>query len=109
MCASAELLTAVGEQHPPLRSLVSAIVAFARADEPTGFLVDAIAESVEALEALDLGDPPRAAERSAEERVYHDKFGAGLVLRRQDDKVWVRFEDGTERVLLSRFVRPAEP
>ena len=41
------------------------------------------------------------------DRVRHPKFGIGEVLRRQDDRLVVRFDDGVERALLSRFVEPA--
>lgn len=42
------------------------------------------------------------------ERVFHSRFGRGTVLRQADGKTWVKFDDGAERVLATRFLSPAD-
>jgi hypothetical protein len=50
---------------------------------------------------------PIAPVATAPESVEHPKFGAGVVLERvEGEKVRVRFDDGTERTLLARVLRP---
>jgi hypothetical protein len=49
--------------------------------------------------------PPAPPPPPPTERVSHPKFGPGLVLGREGDKLRVRFDDGPERVLLTQFVK----
>jgi hypothetical protein len=51
--------------------------------------------------------PVAPVEAGAPERVEHAKFGVGVVLDRvEGDRMRVRFGDGSERILLARFLRP---
>ncbi len=108
--AVAPLLAAAAELHAPLRPLADAVRDLVHASPPRRAHLDAVAEQVDAVQDLDLGDPPYVPPKlGGDEWVAHAKFGVGLVLRREDDKVRVRFADGSERVLASRFVTKAEP
>jgi hypothetical protein len=107
--ASADLLAAAAQLHPPLAELVTAIVALARTDSPKRAHLDAVADQVDALYEADFGEAPREPlPPPPDEWIEHAKFGRGLVVGRQDDKVRVRFDDGTERTLARRFVTPRE-
>lgn len=108
--ASAELLAKLAELRPALADLVNAIDVLVRANAAQRRYLQAIADEVDALNDVDFGDPPREpVAPTGPEWITHKTFGAGLVLRREDDKLRVRFTDGTERVLAARFVTPTDP
>lgn len=106
--ASAPLLAEMAGHFPSLAAIEQSIAAVVRADPPKRAHLDAVAEAMRELEALDVGDPPRPPPPPlAEQWVAHAKFGVGLVVRHEEGKLRVRFTDGTERVLLERFLVPA--
>lgn len=49
---------------------------------------------------------PRLLAAAAAARVRHPKFGPGAIVEELDDKARVRFDDGSERTLLRRFLLP---
>jgi hypothetical protein len=49
---------------------------------------------------------PRLLTAAAPARVRHPKFGAGAIVEELDDKARVRFDDGSERTMLRRFLLP---
>ncbi len=51
-------------------------------------------------------EPRIVVDETPSRLVTHPKFGPGEVMRSFDGKVEVRFEDGTTRTLLERFVQP---
>lgn len=55
--------------------------------------------------------PALISDERPRRRVEHPKFGPGVVLRELEGgaKLEVRFEDGSTRTLLARFVRAADP
>jgi hypothetical protein len=104
------LLAAMAELHASLSPIVEPIRDLVHASRPKRHHLDAVAEQVDALQALEVGDPPFEPPKLAgDEWVAHAKLGVGLVLRREDDKVRVRFADGSERLLAARFVTKADP
>lgn len=106
--ACAEHLTRIAAIAPGLADTVAAIAACVHADPPKRHHLDAIAQRVDALEAIDDGDPPRPVPPIAEAWVSHPKFGIGRVVRRQDDKTTVHFVDA-ERTIANRFLVDASP
>jgi len=51
--------------------------------------------------------PPRAGALAVGQRVFHQKFGYGIVTASEDDRLDVRFEKAGEKRILDRFVEPA--
>lgn len=49
---------------------------------------------------------PRLLSAAAAARVRHPKFGPGEIVEELDDKARVRFDDGSERTMLRRFLSP---
>lgn len=114
---SEPLLRAAEVAHPPLRRLVVAIAELIAAEAPTDEDRARIGDLFELLqndEAYDDGDEedeggddddaPAARATLPAVRVRHVKFGEGLLVERDGEKVRVVFDDGVVRVLLERFV-----
>jgi DNA helicase-2/ATP-dependent DNA helicase PcrA len=51
--------------------------------------------------------PPRVGALAVGQRVFHQKFGYGVVTASEDDRLDVRFEKAGEKRILDRFVEPA--
>ncbi|HWB75487.1 MAG TPA: hypothetical protein VG755_11045 [Nannocystaceae bacterium] len=105
--ASAPRLRTAASVHATQAELTNSIIALASSDPPTRAGMDAVSSAMATATRVELGDPPRPP--LPERWVTHTKFGRGLVIARSDDKSRVRFDDGSERVLLDRVLADCDP
>ncbi len=105
--ASVGRLQVLAERVPELSELIEAIERIVLADRITRGMVEEALALLDRLPALDDGPGDEGDASAAEPEWFrHAKFGRARLLRREGDKLCLRFDDGSERVILARFVEP---
>jgi hypothetical protein len=104
LAASDKHLRAIGAQRSELAELMSAIGAVASSESPRGDQIDRIAEQLDTLEDDDDDDDDAPVESVPERWYRHAKLGVGKLVGEEPKGLRLRFEDGTERLILASFL-----
>ena len=68
---------------------------------------DELHGELDAIKAAANACLPPSTDPAAPSAYLHPRFGRGVLVRREGDKLHLRFEDGVVRAILARFVHPA--
>jgi hypothetical protein len=107
-------MRAAAELDPVIPPVVDALLALASAEPVTREVCEHTRSAMVQLEKERLARVERAAEPqlmpTEAARYRHAKFGDATLLRRLDGgRLSLRFDDGTERVIVERFVTRVDP